>query len=74
MDGKYIRVEDGNDIEEISKALKKQNSDLDRPTLIEVKTIIGYGSPNKSGKSDSHGAPLGDRRNKINKEYLQMDI
>ncbi|MCL7748583.1 transketolase [Halalkalibacter alkaliphilus] len=54
-----IRVEDGNDIDTIQKALQEAKGDLDRPTLIEVKTIIGYGSPNKSGKSASHGAPLG---------------
>ncbi|WP_312092756.1 transketolase [Niallia sp.] len=53
-----IRVEDGNDVEEIHKAITKaKQSDI--PTLIEVKTVIGYGSPNKGGKSASHGAPLG---------------
>ncbi|MFS0862888.1 transketolase [Fredinandcohnia sp. 179-A 10B2 NHS] len=54
-----IRVENGNDTEEIQKALKEAKADLNRPTLIEVKTVIGFGSPNKSGKSASHGAPLG---------------
>ncbi|WBL15622.1 transketolase [Sutcliffiella sp. NC1] len=54
-----IRVEDGTDIDTIQKALQEAKSDLDRPTLIEIKTVIGYGSPNKSGKSASHGAPLG---------------
>ena len=39
-----------------------------RPTLIEVRTVIGYGSPNKSGKSDSHGAPLGADEIKLTKE------
>lgn len=55
----YIRVEDGNNLEEISNAIEEAKRDTGRPTLIEVKTIIGYGSPNKSGKSDVHGAPLG---------------
>lgn len=54
-----IRVEDGTDIDTIQKALQEAKSDTDRPTLIEIKTVIGYGSPNKSGKSASHGAPLG---------------
>ncbi|WP_449538766.1 transketolase [Ferdinandcohnia sp. Marseille-Q9671] len=54
-----IRVENGNDTEEIQKALQEAKADLNRPTLIEVKTVIGFGSPNKSGKSASHGAPLG---------------
>lgn len=53
-----IRVEDGNDLNEINRAIEDAKKD-DRPTLIEVKTTIGYGSPNKSGKSASHGAPLG---------------
>jgi transketolase len=62
-----IRVEDGNDLQEISNAIELAKSD-DRPTLIEVKTVIGYGSPNKSGKSASHGAPLGEDEVKMTKE------
>jgi transketolase len=64
----YIRVEDGNNLEEIAKALEEAKTDEDRPTLIEVKTIIGYGSPNLSGKSDVHGAPLGADELKLTKE------
>jgi transketolase len=64
----YIRVEDGNDLEEIARALEEAKTDLDRPTMIEVKTIIGYGSPNLSGKSDVHGAPLGEAEMKLTKE------
>jgi transketolase len=63
-----IRVEDGNNIQEIARALEEAKSDLDRPTLIEVKTIIGYGSPNLAGKSDVHGAPLGAEELKMTKE------
>ncbi|MGJ9383546.1 transketolase [Salipaludibacillus sp. CF4.18] len=62
-----IRVENGNDLEEISKAIASAKDD-DRPTLIEVKTVIGYGSPNKSGKSASHGAPLGEDEIKLTKD------
>ncbi|WP_078554510.1 transketolase [Bacillus alkalicellulosilyticus] len=62
-----IRVEQGNDVEEISKALEAAKAD-DRPTLIEIKTTIGYGSPNKSGKSASHGSPLGSDEVKLTKE------
>jgi transketolase len=64
----YIRVEDGNNLEEIARAIEEAKTDEDRPTLIEVKTIIGYGSPNLSGKSDVHGAPLGADELKLTKE------
>lgn len=64
----YIRVEDGNNLEEIARAIEEAKTDADRPTMIEVKTIIGYGSPNLSGKSDVHGAPLGADELKLTKE------
>ncbi|CAM3430322.1 transketolase [Aeromicrobium ponti] len=64
----YIRVEDGNDLHEIAKAIEEAKQDENRPTMIEVKTVIGYGSPNKSGKSDVHGAPLGADELKLTKE------
>ena len=54
-----LRVEDGNSVKEIAKAIEEAKADTTRPTLIEIKTTIGFGSPNKSGKSDSHGSPLG---------------
>ncbi|MFC0469835.1 transketolase [Halalkalibacter kiskunsagensis] len=63
----YLRVEDGNNLDEINKAIELAKQD-DRPTLIEVKTTIGYGSPNKGGKSASHGAPLGTDEIKLVKE------
>lgn len=59
MGWQVLRVEDGNNIEEISHAIEKAKQEVERPTLIEVKTTIGYGSPNKAGTSDVHGAPLG---------------
>ncbi|WP_230137288.1 transketolase family protein, partial [Peribacillus frigoritolerans] len=64
----YIRVEDGNDLQEIAKAIEEAKTDEARPTLIEVKTVIGYGSPNRSGKSAVHGAPLGADELKLTKE------
>ncbi|PLS16780.1 transketolase [Bacillus sp. M6-12] len=65
----YIRVENGNDISEVANAIEKAKSDTSRPTLIEVKTIIGYGSPNRSGTSSVHGAPLGEDEMKLTKEF-----
>ncbi|MEH7490793.1 transketolase [Neobacillus niacini] len=64
----YLRVEDGNNLEEISKALEEARNDLDRPTMIEVRTVIGYGSPNRAGTSGVHGSPLGSDELKLTKE------
>ncbi|WP_427814100.1 transketolase [Enterococcus sp. 22-H-5-01] len=54
----HILVKDGNDLEAISKAIEEAKAETDKPTLIEVKTVIGYGSP-KQGTSAVHGAPIG---------------
>ncbi|WP_100399231.1 transketolase [Bacillus sp. FJAT-44742] len=53
-----ILVEDGNDIDAITKAIEEGKQD-ERPTLIEVKTTIGFGAPKKGGTNAAHGAPLG---------------
>ncbi|GAA0611782.1 transketolase [Virgibacillus siamensis] len=66
-----IRVEDGNDLKEIRNAIKEARENTEQPTLIEVKTVIGYGSPNKSASSASHGAPLGADEVKLTKEYYK---
>jgi transketolase len=66
-----LRVDDGNDIAAISAALSEAKADKTRPTLIEVKTIIGYGSPNKAGKgghAGPHGSPLGKEETRLTKE------
>ncbi|TYR81137.1 transketolase [Priestia megaterium] len=63
-----IRVEDGNDLTEIANAIEAAKADLTRPTLIEVKTTIGYGSPNRAGTSGVHGSPLGAEETKLTKE------
>ncbi|GAB7387997.1 transketolase [Bacillaceae bacterium] len=64
-----LRVEDGNDLEAISSAIAEARKELARPTLIEVRTTIGYGSPNKGGTSAAHGAPLGAEEAKLAKEH-----
>lgn len=65
-----LRVEDGNSLEEIYRALDAAKQDVERPTLIEVKTVIGFGSPNRAGSSSAHGAPLGtDERALTRKTY-----
>ncbi|GGK33835.1 transketolase [Caldalkalibacillus thermarum] len=64
----YLRVEDGNDVEAIAQAIEEARADESRPTLIEVRTVIGYGSPNKAGKHVVHGAPLGEEEVKQTKQ------
>lgn len=54
-----LRVEDGNDLEAIEQAIASARSQNEKPTLIEVKTIIGYGAPKKQGTKSAHGEPLG---------------
>ena len=54
-----LRVEDGNDLEALHKALTQATQNTDKPTLIEVKTTIGYGSPTYGGTNKVHGNPLG---------------
>lgn len=68
-----LTVKDGNNLEEIRAALKEAKANTEQPTLIEVKTIIGYGSPNKSNSSASHGAPLGEEEVKLTKENYGWD-
>lgn len=60
----------GHDPEEIKQAIETARSNPDQPTLICCKTIIGFGSPNKEGKEDCHGAPLGDEEIKLTRERL----
>lgn len=53
-------IEDGNDVEAISVAIEKAKAVADKPSLIIVKTIIGYGCPERQGKASAHGEPLGE--------------
>ncbi|WFS19192.1 transketolase [Pseudomonas sp. 905_Psudmo1] len=55
-----IRNVDGHDAEEIKMAIETARKSVDQPTLICCKTTIGFGSPNKQGKEECHGAPLGN--------------
>ncbi len=65
-----LSVEDGNDIEAIDKAIEAGKNETDRPTIIRVKAVIGYGSPNKQDTSSAHGAPLGDDEIALTREAL----
>ena len=55
----YVRVEDGNDVDAITKAIQLAKDNTDQPTLIEIRTVIGYGSPKVAGTNKAHGNPLG---------------
>ncbi len=66
----YLYVEDGTDIEEIYKAISHAKGNWHGPTLIEVKTVIGYGSTNQ-GTSAVHGAPIGEEDFKNAKEIYE---
>ncbi|ARD56310.1 transketolase [Bacillus safensis] len=68
MNWEVLYVKDGNNIEEVTAAIEKAKQSTDRPTLIEVKTTIGFGSPNRAGTSGVHGAPLGSEEAKLTKE------
>lgn len=65
----YIRVENGNDLEEIAQAIEAAKAETNKPSLIEIKTTIGFGAPNE-GTNKVHGAPLGEEGIESLKERL----
>ncbi|MGY0413405.1 transketolase [Staphylococcus sp. mip270_02] len=69
---KHILVEEGNDLDAIDKAIEEAKSQ-NVPTIIEIKTIIGYGAPNKQASHGVHGAPLGEDERKLALENYGLD-
>jgi transketolase len=67
------RVEDGNDASAIAAAMQKAKEVGDRPSIIAVRTIIGYGAPDKQGTHEAHGSPLGDEEAAAAKRNLGID-
>jgi transketolase len=65
-----VRAVDGHDPQAIKKAIEEARSITDKPSIICCKTIIGWGSPNKEGKEECHGAPLGDEEIKLTRERI----
>ena len=65
----YVRVENGNDLEEIAQAIEAAKAETTKPSLIEIKTTIGFGAPNE-GTNKVHGAPLGEEGIESLKERL----
>src|SRR5687767_2505481 len=69
-----LRVENGDtDYDAIDKAIAAARSDLSRPSMIMVRTTIGFGSPNKANSQTAHGAPLGPDEVALTKKALGMD-
>ena len=65
-----ITVPDGNNLDSIDEAIREAQSEKLRPSLILVRTIIGFGSPHKQGSFESHGSPLGAEEVKLTKQNL----
>ncbi|WP_455380142.1 transketolase [Acidihalobacter prosperus] len=65
-----VRDVDGHDADAVKAAIEEARSTTDRPTLIQCKTIIGWGSPNKQGKEECHGAALGEDEVALVREKL----
>ncbi len=70
---------DGHNIEEINNAISQAKETTDKPSMIFCKTTIGFGSPNKSGTADAHGAPLGEdeiikTREALDWEYAEFEL
>jgi len=70
-----LKIDDGNrDIEAIVSALNSSRAEKEKPTLIRVKTIIGFGSPNKANSHAAHGSPLGEDEAKATKKNLEWPV
>jgi transketolase len=64
------RVADGNDLEALDRALRSARAEASRPSLIALRTTIGWGSPNMAGSHETHGAPLGEEEIRLTKRNL----
>ena len=72
--GWHVQVlADGNDLDALSAAIKNAQKETNRPSLIKVRTHIGYGSPNKADTASAHGSPLGEDEVKLVKENFGFD-
>lgn len=69
-----LLVEDGNDLDAIGKAIEEAKADTTHPTMIEIKTKIGFGCPAKEGKASAHGEPLGVENVAALRKNLGWDI
>jgi transketolase len=65
-----LEVADGNNTEDIRRAVQEARADTNRPSMVVMRTHIAYGSPNKQGSADAHGAPLGEEEVRLTKQFL----
>ncbi len=65
-----LQVHDGNDLEAVDQALRQAKAEQERPSLICVRTVLGYGAPTKAGTFHVHGSPLGEEELKAAKRAL----
>jgi transketolase len=70
---RVLQVDDGNDLDAIDRALTEAASEADRPTLIVLRTIIGYPAPTRQNTAKAHGEPLGKDEVRKTKEILGWD-
>jgi transketolase len=69
-----LRVNDGNDLKTIDKALRDARAETAKPSLIALRTHIAYGSPNKQDTAEAHGAPLGEDEVRLTKKNLAWPV
>jgi transketolase len=72
--GWHVQHIDGEDMAAVDDALRKAQAETERPSLIDARTIIGYGSPNKAGTAEVHGEPLGEDEVRLTKEALHWPV
>ncbi|MFP4573854.1 MAG: transketolase [Desulfobacterales bacterium] len=65
-----IDVDDGNNVSQIAGAIEAARNETGKPSIIILRTHIAYGSPNKQGSADAHGAPLGEEEVRMTKQFL----
>ncbi len=68
------QIRDGNNPDSIEEAIRSAREVTEKPSLIAVRTTIGYGSPNKQGSAVSHGEPLGPEETRLTKENLGWPV
>jgi transketolase len=69
--GWQVLSADGHDTESINQAIELARAELDKPSIIICKTIIGFGAPNKQGTAATHGAPLGEEEVAATRQQLE---